>query len=211
MIHSLPENSLNKYFTSFGKALLLAEKFEDSCRFILQNALILKSLQKMELDISDLFDKNSVKGKNLRKRTIGNIAKTSGDSIVKSGILSEFVIDKLILAIDSRNWLAHSALVETAYWLGQEKDKEKLHSAIDLLRENIYNICVGEYICGSIEIEMNDKIPFYHSDQQEYYAKEISEWVFDFKKQVKKSYNIFHKESFEKYSLKFKPKPPTSK
>lgn len=208
MIHSIPDSKFNKYFTAFGKALVIAEKFEDSCKFILQHALFESELKTNKIDIIDLIDPNSKKGNELRKRTMGRIAKNDGPSIVNNKVLNDFAISKLINAIDSRNWLAHESMKSIGYSFGEKHTLEVIKKALKELKNHITNIAIGEYICGAIEIQMNNKIPFYDEDQQNFYAKKIKEWVFDYSGKITLGFNILHLHAYEKYK-KIKPIPAT--
>ncbi|CDS94496.1 hypothetical protein BN1088_1431981 [Sphingobacterium sp. PM2-P1-29] len=205
MLHSVPNSAFNKYFMAFGKSLAIAEKFETTCKFILQTALIESELKSKNINFYDLFDPNSKKGKKLRKLTNGGIAKYNGPAIVKNGIISEFVISKLTTAIDSRNWLAHSSMVGIAYSFGEGNTLREFDDALIDLEKHVINIAIGEYICGSIEYEINNKVPYYDSDQQDYYASKIKDWVLDYDGKIASGFNILQSYFYEIKKAKSKP------
>ncbi|MGK9128382.1 hypothetical protein M1D52_20405 [Olivibacter sp. SA151] len=177
---SLPTKISEPSFSRYGKCLMLCQAFEHSCEFVLSLVVQSLNLKTGEITIRDIVT-NSPAWKKVKKLKIGIIVGEHNGirgKIINNGYLSEDFLTLLDIAIKSRHWFAHQALIEASYtFIISEETELKTNWNIQLLLKKIDPIIRAHYRLGCIQLEINDKTPYYDQHYEEYYTSRVINWI----------------------------------
>lgn len=182
MLHSVPSRILNKYFTVYGKALMLCQTFEARCVFHYTILSLLLGLDKKIITRKDWIEGKIFWSSKKRKPTserpsLGAFTKNRKGLFINSNSLSYWVAELFETAQDNRNWIVHESLVDLSYIISSDEESKEMFKLKEL-REKVSPIIRALYVLGAIEIEQNDKTPFYNPEQETEYTKLITNWIF---------------------------------
>jgi hypothetical protein len=166
-----PQDFLNlhhRYLEAVGRSLLLAQSFEQNCKYVLLIWDLGRAFKDGKLsDVDELPDYSSV----LLKRFLGEMI----SRFDKAYGLKPEQFDVLKKARDARNYIAHEAATPCLF--SHESDKA-IAQGLPQFRENVEALAVGDnLVAGWSYMIQENELPPSHIAQR--YRRQMTSWVLE--------------------------------
>ncbi|SFC31233.1 hypothetical protein SAMN05421747_10859 [Parapedobacter composti] len=175
---------------------MLCQTFEKRCMYHYKMLSIFLGLKNERISIEDwvagrVYWSPKDRKPTSKKTSLGVFTKNRKELFVNSNTLSDWVAELFEKAQDNRNWIVHESLVDLSFIISSDEVSKGMFK-LEELKEKISPIIRALYVLGAIEIEQNDKTPFYDPEQEAEYTKLIIDWIFADRPHTHR-YNVLHR------------------